>query len=188
MKKAWLFAAVLLPAVALAGTVVYRWTDSNGVVHYSDQPHPGAVKVDLGAPQVVSFKTPSAASAAAPPQHAPAPATGPAYQVRILAPADGTTLRPGNDEVAVRVSVQPSLVAGGELQYSLDGASAGPPTSATSITLQNVYRGTHVLNVTALGPGGQPAGSASSTFYVHQHSILHNRNRPGPKPPPGGGG
>lgn len=42
--------ALLLPALAAAADV-YRWTDAQGTVHYSDQPHPGAsaVTVDPGA-------------------------------------------------------------------------------------------------------------------------------------------
>lgn len=42
--------ALLVPT-ALAAADVYRWTDAQGTVHYSDQPHPGAeaVTVDPGA-------------------------------------------------------------------------------------------------------------------------------------------
>lgn len=182
MKKRWLAVVLLLPALALADTVVYRWVDKNGVVHYSDQPHPGAVKVNLSAPAVVNFKTPPASSVPQPPAQAPAAASAPTYQIAILAPSDGTTLRPADNEVPVRVSVQPPLGPAVQLQYALDGKPAGPPTSATDVMLQNVYRGTHVLTVTALADG-KTVGSATSTFYVHQHSILHRRGgsqgRPG---------
>jgi hypothetical protein len=33
-------------SVVLAATV-YKWTDEDGVVHYSDQPHPNAEKVPV---------------------------------------------------------------------------------------------------------------------------------------------
>jgi len=38
---------VLAALAAFAGqaAVVYKWTDSDGVVHYSDQPVPGAEKI-----------------------------------------------------------------------------------------------------------------------------------------------
>ena len=39
--------------VALAATV-YKWVDEDGVVHYSDQPHENAQKVELKAPQTYS--------------------------------------------------------------------------------------------------------------------------------------
>lgn len=168
---------IALPAAALT---VYRWVDKNGVVHYSDQPVPGAVKVDLGAPQVLQFKIPSEGGAT----QAPAPLTGSTprhYQVKILAPADGTTLRPGNQQVHARVRVEPPLGPRAVLQYQLDGKDLGKPTVATQALIKQVYRGTHTLMVTVLAPGGATLGSASSTFYVHQHSILLGpRRRPGP--------
>ena len=176
MNRKWLLAALLVPVIAVAAdTVVYRWVDANGVVHYSDQPHPGAVKVNLSAPQVVTFKTPAASSLPRTPQKATAPASAPAYQIRILAPADGTTLRPAGNAVRVRVSVQPPLGPDAQLRYALDGQATGSPTSATEVVLQQVYRGTHVLTVTAIGANGEEDGSASSTFYVHQHSVLFRR-------------
>ncbi|MGH8428036.1 MAG: DUF4124 domain-containing protein [Gammaproteobacteria bacterium] len=178
--------AVLVSALALADTAVYRWVDANGVVHYSDQPHPGAVKVDLGAPQVIDFKAPAPLTMTPPPITVVRPALAPQqYVLRILAPADGTTLRPINNQVGVRVAVAPPLGGNSELQYLLDGQAVSAPTTATTLLLQQVYRGTHTLTVTALGPDGEAAGSVSSTFYVHQHSALFNRKKPGPV---GGGG
>ncbi|MGH8273011.1 MAG: DUF4124 domain-containing protein [Gammaproteobacteria bacterium] len=188
MKRAFLFLFVLAVALPAMATTVYRWVGSDGVVHYSDQPHAGAVKVNLGAPQVVNFKTPPPVEPVSPPpgqqdrKHRE-------YRVRILAPADGTTLRPANHEIQASVSVSPPLGASALLQYSLDGNPLGKPTAANQVLIQRVYRGTHHLTATVLVPGGASAGTATSTFYVHQNSILLNRhNRPGPHPGPGGGG
>ena len=44
-----LAAAMLLGALAPAHAGVYRWVDKHGVVHYSDQWRPGAVKVATAA-------------------------------------------------------------------------------------------------------------------------------------------
>lgn len=172
MRKALLLFLLAVPLAAAAASVVYRWVDANGVVHYSDQPHPGAVKVNLGAPSVVDFKsspssTPAPGSAPAPPQQH--------YQVKILAPADGTTLRPADWKVAVSVNVRPPLGKGAALRYALDGKQIGKPTPRQHVTLTQVYRGTHHLTVTVLGAGGTARGQASSTFYVHHHSILSHR-------------
>ena len=38
-------AALLVTASAFATGEIYRWKDDNGTLHYSDQPHPGAVLV-----------------------------------------------------------------------------------------------------------------------------------------------
>ena len=41
---------ILLGVLAATGVQAdaYKWTDEDGVVHYSDRPHPGAQRVDLG--------------------------------------------------------------------------------------------------------------------------------------------
>src|SRR5204863_7851992 len=46
MRRRLLTVISLLASLAVAGTV-YKWVDENGVVHYSDQPHPEAQKVDV---------------------------------------------------------------------------------------------------------------------------------------------
>src|SRR5579871_3241622 len=58
--------------VATAATV-YKWVDENGVIHYSDQPHENAQKVELKSPQTYSAtKTaPTPARNSAPPAHTP---------------------------------------------------------------------------------------------------------------------
>src|SRR5579883_3116171 len=70
MSLAWLG---LLTVSALADnggrTTVYRWVDAQGVVHYSDQPHPNAQKLEISGAQTFSALPlpPSSATAAAPP-------------------------------------------------------------------------------------------------------------------------
>lgn len=183
MTRACLLALVLVPALA-AATTVYRWVDSKGVVHYSDQPHKGAKKVETGNLTILDFKTPAPvsgaqAATAGKPGHA-----GPSYKVKILAPSPGTTLWPVNYKVSVHVRVAPPLQGASLLRYQYDGKDVGKPTASTSLELHKVYRGTHTLTVTVVGPKGQSQGQASSTFYVHQHSILH----PGRRPPLNAGG
>lgn len=175
-KRWWVAIALLLPALALAAAnpTVYRWVDKNGVVHYSDQPHAGAVKVELGAPQVVTFKVP--ATSAVPAATSTPKAAPRHYDVTIKSPANGTTLRPANFEVNVDVKVTPPLPRDYVLQYELDGSPLGEPTSSTRLRVKDVYRGTHHLTVTVLTPGGASMGSASSTFYVHHPSVLFHRS------------
>lgn len=184
----WLLALALVPALAAAGTTVYRWVDAQGVVHYSDQPHKGAKQIKPGRLTVINYKVPPSSSllgaSAAPPKQTTA---GPGYQVRILAPSAGTTLWPVNYKVHVRVQVTPPLQGAALLQYSYDGKDVGKPTADTQVELHKVYRGTHTLTVTVMGRKGQHEGQASSTFYVRQHSIL-NPQRHHPRSNSGGGG
>jgi hypothetical protein len=172
---------------------VYRWVDSNGVVHYSDQPHQGAKKADLGTLQVIQFHAPATETPL--PETNARKSEAPHYKVAILAPADGTTLRPGNQQVHVRVKVAPALGPTAKLQYKFDGKPLGEPTTALRALLKKVYRGSHTLEVSVLSPQGKSLESASSTFYVHQHSRLFNKHKhpgpgshPAPRPQPRSGG
>ncbi len=183
MKKAVYLLLVLVALPALAQTV-YRWVDKQGVVHYSDQPHQGAQQVELGSATVLPFKVPAQAEK---PQTMPVPASvaKPAYQVRILAPAPGSTIWPVNYKVHAKVQVTPPPGGGVLLKYELDGKMMGKPTAHTSVVLKPVYRGTHTLKVSLVGPKGESLASGESKFYARQHSLLH----PGrPRSRSGGGG
>src|ERR1700722_12009463 len=102
-------------SVAVAGTV-YKWVDEDGVVHYSDQPHENAEKVELKAPQ--TYSAPAVRSSPASP-HSVAK-SAPAYQ-------SCTISQPANDEVLLNTttvtagaSVLPALRPGDQLVVTLD--------------------------------------------------------------------
>lgn len=185
MKKLLYVLLVLIAVPALAQTV-YRWVDSNGVVHYSDMPHKGAKAVQLGAATVLPFKVPAEATmpGASGKLHTP---KAPSYKVKILAPAPGSTIWPVNYKVHVNVGVKPPLQGDAMLRYQLDGKNVGKPTPRTSIELHKVYRGTHTLTVLVVGGKGEIWGKANSIFYARQHSILHP-GRPSSHKSGGGGG
>ena len=41
--------ALFMGAAAMADTYMYTWTDDEGVVHYSDRPHPAARRIVIEA-------------------------------------------------------------------------------------------------------------------------------------------
>src|SRR5579885_1213618 len=45
MRRLLVTIILLASGTAFAATTVYRWVDEQGVVHFSDQPHPGAQKL-----------------------------------------------------------------------------------------------------------------------------------------------
>src|ERR1700756_4027834 len=84
----------LAVALAIAATV-YKWVDENGVVHFSDQPHENAEKVQLKAPQTYTAPKTPAAPVQPPMQGASKPA--PAYQSCVVS-------EPVNDQVYMNTS------------------------------------------------------------------------------------
>jgi len=177
-----------LMCIAVCGTAlcatVYKWVDADGITHYTDQPHPGAIKIQLQGAQTYSAAAsqrgaPAAAAAAARRSSAPAGAVYSACEVT----------RPTNEEVFVNASsvpanvhVDPSLRSGDRLSVMLDGA---PLTASTPIDsefmLSSVVRGTHALTVKVEDASGTVVcQSASVIFHVRQPSVLapNQANRP----------
>ena len=53
-----------LAATAVLGDTLYKWVDSQGNVHYSDKPQPGAQKLTL--PKATTYTAPTAGELPAP--------------------------------------------------------------------------------------------------------------------------
>ncbi|TAM10785.1 MAG: DUF4124 domain-containing protein [Nevskiaceae bacterium] len=157
---------------AAADTAVYRWTDAQGVVHFSATPHvPGQMPTEL--PNLQSADPVEAAAGNTTMDTAPAPAAVAANAApRIVAPADKTTFRDTQNEVPVTVAV--TLQPGQGLLYYLDGkAQNTAPTQATSLFLHDVWRGEHRIAVAVVDASGAViARSDPVTVYMHQASIL----------------
>ncbi|HXY76462.1 MAG TPA: DUF4124 domain-containing protein [Steroidobacteraceae bacterium] len=173
---------LLVCSLALAGTV-YRWVDENGVVHYSDTPHPDAEKVHVDSVQ--TYKAPAAPAAAATTPGPSAPASVPvAYQsCAIAAPVDDSTLM-NPDSLTVVVHTEPALHSGDQVAIQMDGQPIpGLPTTGTTFTISPVDRGTHTVTaVVRSSQGTLVCQSSGVTFHVQQPSVLSPINRPTPAP------
>jgi len=170
-----LFTLILLAAAsaALAGTTVYKWVDENGVIHFSDQPHPNADKVEVRDPATYSAKAgpPKPASQTAEPAST---APSGAYEHCSLAQPAPDQVFLSAFSVTVTVATTPALRPGDRVVVSLDGRPltdlAGPQTS---FTIDPIDRGTHSVEATIQDSSGNTVcTTASSTFHVRQPSIL----------------
>src|SRR5215469_9016822 len=128
-------------SIALAATV-YRWVDDDGVVHYSDQPHANAEKLQVHAAQTYKASTPdtpAAAGGGASSTAAPAPYRGCA----IMQPQDGQAFA-NVDSLTVVVQTDPALHQGDKVYVSVDGQAlnGGNPTGPQFV-LSPIDRGTH---------------------------------------------
>ena len=171
-----LVCAGFLSASALADnggrTTVYRWVDAQGVVHYSDQPHPNAQKLEISGAQTFSA-LPSAQvpSTAVPAATQPA---GPAYDSCAIAqPTDQQTLMNVYQTTAV-VQTSPALRPGDQVRLFVDGKPmAGKGTSFNF----PVFRGQHSVQAVIEDSTGQIVCETSSvTFFVHQPSVQNPHN------------
>ena len=170
MRWITVFLLMMLSAGAAAAEV-WRWVDENGVMHFSDRPHPGAERMELAPAQ--TFTAP-----ALPPPRQPAPRESAepasAYsRVAIVSPQAGETLWNIGGQLPVQVALEPQLASGHELRIFVDGNRVeGVPQGAVQFTIGEVFRGEHTLRAAIFDTGGRElASSEAITFYVQQTSI-----------------
>ncbi|MGD8976338.1 MAG: DUF4124 domain-containing protein [Gammaproteobacteria bacterium] len=193
----WILLMVCLVVTPVFGEEAYRWVDEDGVLHFSDTPHPGAELIELG--EVQTFSAPAAP--AAPP---PASGTSAAAEeetpadlyrtFKIVQPAPEQTIRDNSGTLDISLDVDPRIRTGHRLELFLDGQSVdGIPRATTRFTIDGVPRGAHTLRAELRDGSGNPvAESPTVRFYVMQTSIqnpanpLAPGNRPTPRPRPGG--
>jgi hypothetical protein len=174
--KPWIVLAAFAACVGQAA-VVYKWTDPDGVVHYSDQPVPGAEKIftasSAGAGGTASASASrSGASGAAPAKRNAAP--GLSYSLfSITSPIPDQSFF-GDDVISVHLALDPDLRPGHTLTWHLNGKQLddiAPP--ATEFSLPHLDRGTYVIAATITDrQTGESSTTNSVSFFVRQPSAL----------------
>ena len=163
-----------LASFAGQAAVVYKWTDSDGVVHYSDQPVPGAEKIfTAGSPTSGG----PVSSARSPNPGAPVPknnvSPGLNYtQFAITSPVPDQTFF-GDEPIIASLTLNPGLNPNHVLTWHLNGTQLEDQGGVTQFALQHLDRGTYVIAATITDPGtGESRSTGSVTFYVRQPSAL----------------
>jgi Domain of unknown function (DUF4124) len=170
--RPWIILASLA-AFAGQAAVVYKWTDSDGVIHYSDQPVPGAEKIFTA-----SSPTPggSASSGRTPGPAGSKKSVAPGLnygQFSITSPLPEQTFF-GDDVISVHLALEPSLKPGQTITWHLNGKQLEDTGSvATQFALPHLDRGTYALAASITDQTtGESASTDSVTFYVRQPSAL----------------
>jgi uncharacterized protein DUF4124 len=170
-RQTWL-AIGLLAAFTVQAAVIYRWVDADGVVHYSDQPSPGAEKIVTGTSPGPA--APGARNATAPAAQAPQRSTGGLNytEFSITTPAPEQTFF-GDDVVAVHLNLNPSLRPNQSITWHLNGKQLDSEPDAVSFALPRLDRGTYALAATITDQQTSESQTSNSvTFFVRQPSAL----------------
>jgi Domain of unknown function (DUF4124) len=164
-----------LVAVAAQAAVIYKWTDAQGVVHYSDQPQPGAERIVTSSPQTYSGARSGGSSNAG---KANGPAANGPTQVSVVSPSAEQTFF-GDEPITARAAVTPALKDSQTISWTLNGSPVSVPAgSAMSVTLQSLDRGTYSIAATLSDSDtGETINSAAVTFYVRQPSALSPQHK-----------
>jgi len=193
MKFAVLVIGCVVASAAFADSTTKRemwsWKDSDGIVHYSDRPVPGAQRIEI------ATMTPEAAPPP-PPSPSPSPtevpkSAAPTNQYDLLevyAPEDGESFFGLDTQVTVRVRSDPELVPGHQLRLFIDSMPVEKDPTATVVTLGPFDRGAHSVTAQIVDENGKPLIlSQSLTFFIKQPGVNKSENvGPAlkPKPPP----
>ncbi|MCE3045019.1 DUF4124 domain-containing protein [Legionella sp. 16cNR16C] len=154
---------------------IYKWTDSNGNVHFSDKPHPGAEKIDL--PEAQTF---------GPANNQPAdtesqPVTDEkeneeeeeSYSyLAVTQPQNEATIRNNQGYIPIIVDIKPELKKGNLLQIIYDGEPLGDPQATTIFALNDVKRGSHTIAVQAVDAEGNVLYTSEPiTIFMHRPRV-----------------
>tara|TARA_R110002110_G_scaffold6830_1_gene34086 strand:+ start:15497 stop:16027 length:531 start_codon:yes stop_codon:yes gene_type:complete len=176
MRHCLLLLLLLLPW-ALQAQPIYKSTDAQGNVVYTDKPPAEGV-----ASEEIKLKRLNTAPAPEP-QPQRTRETGndaesrPAPAVSIVAPEDQTVIPMGGGDFNVQASVTPPLGPGERLQLRLNGTASGEPQASTSWSLRNVLRGGHDLSIDRLDADGEVVAQSDPVHVqVMRPFNIQNRN------------
>jgi hypothetical protein len=168
---------VLAALASFAGqaAVVYKWTDSDGVVHYSDQSVPGAEKI-------YTSTSSTAGAASSDNSTADSQASGvkkkPGLgftELSITSPAPDQTFF-GDEVVSVNLALTPSLKPDQTITitWRLNGQQIDDlGAAATHFSLPHLDRGTYAIAATITDQEtGETLSTNSVNFFVRQPSEL----------------
>ena len=177
MRK-WLILLSALSGTAASAAPAWTWVDEEGTRHYSDRPGPGAQQVELAGAQAFGSEARAPRSSGATAQGGTAGVPGAPYQsVEVTSPAEQETLWNIGTNLPVQVRIQPALQTGHRLDLLFDGQRRNLNTANTRVTLPDVFRGQHTLQVVVIDSAGMEVmRSAARVFFVQQTSTL-NQNR-----------
>ena len=169
-------AAIAFAGASAFAATVYKWVDEQGVVHYSDQPHPNAQAVDLKSAQ--TYKSTGTATSPSAGAAANAQPTA-SYRLCELYRPENDEVFLNTDTVVAKVRLDPQLRPGDRIAIGLDGKRV-QTGSSTDATLK-VERGSHSLTAVVEDSQGKAMCTTPNvTFHVRQPSkqAPNAANRP----------
>lgn len=187
MRTALLILIAYAAPALCASQAVWKWVDDNGVVHYSDRPVPGAMRIEVSTgSRVDSSAQPQTPAQEEPSTPADEPPPAQYRTLMITSPGDDETIVNTGGQVPVQVQLEPGLQSGHSLYLYLDGLLVeGFPTTGTSHTLTDVPRGAHTLIATVHDSRGRRfQESPATSFFVRQTSVAQPPVGPTLRPPP----
>lgn len=168
-----LFAAALILLTGPAGAEVYRNVDAYGNVTFSDEPSDGAEAVEVKPVTTVTLPKPQTVRETDKLREE-VKREGSVYEsVSFAYPENNQAFHSGSGDIQFEVRSTPGLQDGHKYEVTLDGQPVGQTTSG-SVTVNNVFRGTHDARVHIVDENGvQVKTGPAISFTVHRPSVAN---------------
>lgn len=152
---------------------VYRNVDAYGNVTYSDEPSEGAESVEVKPVTTITLPKPEVVQETEQLREE-VQREGAAYDsVSFAYPDNNQAFHSGSGDVQFEVRSTPGLQPGHKYEVTLDGQPVGQSTSG-SMTVNNVFRGTHEARVHIVDENGVQVKTGSPiSFTVHRPSVAN---------------
>ena len=183
-------ASLTLEATAagtLIDTKVYRVTDEQGNITFTDQPEANSGVIEQQRVSVINLmRAPmppkpddnSAAHSLVVNSGSAASASSiqPYTQAIIVSPIEGSTLRNTAGAMTIELSLIPQLQTGHRVQLWVDGQRYGSAIKAITLHVANIERGPHQLICRVLNADGRPVASTAAVS-VHVKRPFNRASR-----------
>lgn len=170
--------AVFTAPISVQAMVVYKWTDADGVVHFSDQPVEGAEKIITASGSssrgILSQPAPNVRAPDAPKK----PGALEYTRFSITSPSPDQTFT-GDQAVNVSLALEPGLKPDQTVAWSLNGVQvSNQAPDAVQFTLTDLPRGSYTLSATVTDPlSGESKTADPVTFNVMRPSTLSPQHK-----------
>ncbi|HDZ36731.1 MAG TPA: DUF4124 domain-containing protein [Marinobacter sp.] len=166
-----LIAGLLLLIAGPVAAEVYRNVDAQGNVTFSDEPSKGAQEVKVKPVTTITLPKPQNVRETDKLRE-DVKREGSIYEsVSFTYPEDDQAFNSGSGDVRFEMSSSPGLKTNHKYEVTLDGQPVGQSSSG-SITVRNVFRGTHEAGVYIVDTNGvQIKTGKPIRFTIHRPSI-----------------
>ena len=155
MKR--IFLLFLIFACATASAEVFRRIGPDGQVYFSDQPGPGAERIEVKPVPTIRMPTPVPETRVQPDVGQQEEDADAYTSFSIVSPASGEGVRSNNGNVTVQMKLEPGLKSGHTVKLKVDGEDGKDMNmvDGMSIQLVNISRGRHTVEAMVINDGGE---------------------------------
>ena len=156
MKR--IFLLFLIFACATASAEVYRRVGPDGQVYFSDQPGPGAERIEVKPVPTIRMSIPEPTETTAQPDGGQQEQDAAAYaSFSIVSPANDEAVRANDGNVTIRMELVPGLLPGHSIKLKVDGQDGEDMSrvDGMSIQLVRMSRGRHTVEAMVVDDEGK---------------------------------